>query len=64
MLDMIDDQARAFFNVVVGATWLFTGQFMIGFDLNRVLMWFKGSVCEKLKGVQAYGKKIIAFDRQ
>ncbi|XP_023335911.1 uncharacterized protein LOC111707136 [Eurytemora carolleeae] len=25
MLDMIDDQARAFFNVVVGATWLFTG---------------------------------------
>ena len=27
MLDMIDDQARAFFNVVVGATWLFTGKF-------------------------------------
>ena len=25
-LDMIDDQARAFFNIAMGATWLFTGR--------------------------------------
>ena len=42
MLAMIDDQARAFFNVVVGATWLFTGKF----TQLEIYEWvqFKGSV--------------------